>query len=221
MSSTSKTQINRLGERLKRGEVSEADLRELDAYRESFAEAYEEVVSTLRKATGLEPTGRPRKTPFAIIEKLHRESTLQLSRMQDVAGCRVVVADISEQDRVVELLTRAFGKAKIVDRRERPSHGYRAVHVIATARNKIVEIQVRTELQDLWAQQSEVMSDRTDPRIKYGGGDPDAQGLLLHNSKWIADIEKAEQELADRKARLVENMKGLNKIFEALPRRAN
>ena len=148
----SKAQIDRLGERLRKGGVSQDDLPELDAYRQSFAEAYEEVVATVRTATGLEPTGRDRKTPFSIIEKLRREKTMKLSQMQDIAGCRVIVPDVPEQSRVVELLTRAFAKQRtVIDRRQRPGHGYRAVHVIATAREKVVEVQVRTELQNRWA----------------------------------------------------------------------
>ena len=152
VTSPSKGQIDRLGERLKEGPVSEDDLRELDAYRESFTEAYSAVVTKIRSATGLEPTGRPRKTPFSILQKLRREKSMQLSRMQDIAGCRLVVAGVPEQDRLVGDLVHTFEKSTVVDRRERPSHGYRAVHVIARVADKAVEIQVRTELQNLWAQ---------------------------------------------------------------------
>jgi hypothetical protein len=44
-----KTQIDRLGDRLRKGNISEADLRLLDLYRRSFTEAYEIVVGTIRK----------------------------------------------------------------------------------------------------------------------------------------------------------------------------
>lgn len=44
----SKTQIDRLGDRLKKGNISEADLRLLDQYRRSFSEAYEVVVGAIR-----------------------------------------------------------------------------------------------------------------------------------------------------------------------------
>ena len=37
----SKTQIDRLGDRLRTGDISEADLRLLDSYRRSFTDAYE------------------------------------------------------------------------------------------------------------------------------------------------------------------------------------
>lgn len=197
MTSPSKGQIDRLGARLKEGLVSEDDLRELDAYRKSFTEAYDEVVAKIRSATGLEPTGRPRKTPFSILQKLRRERSMQLSRMQDIAGCCLVVAEVPEQDRLVGELVHAFEKATVVDRRQRPSHGYRAVHVIARVMHKAVEIQVRTELQNLWAQLSEVMSDVWDPAIKYGGGDALAQRLLAVTSGNIASLEGWEMILGE------------------------
>ena len=197
MTSPSKGQIDRLGERLKEGLVSEDDLRELDAYRESFTEAYDEVVAKIRSATGLEPTGRPQKTPFSILQKLRRERSMQLSRMQDIAGCRLVVAGAPEQDRLVEDLAHAFAKATVMDRRERPSHGYRAVHVIAWALDKAIEIQVRTELQNLWAQLSEVMSDVFDSAIKYGGGDANFQRALHLISDRIVPLEKLELVLGE------------------------
>ena len=82
-----------------------------------------------------------------------------MTQIQDIAGGRLVVSDIADQDGVVESLIQLFDVATVVDRREKPSHGYRAVHVIATSRNKLVEIQVRTELQHLWAELFKKFSD--------------------------------------------------------------
>jgi ppGpp synthetase/RelA/SpoT-type nucleotidyltranferase len=146
VASTSKTQVDLLGDRLRKDEISEDDLRRLDAYRSSFAEAYEEVVAAIRASTRLEPTGRSEKTNRSIIEKLRRE-TIRLSQMQDIAGCRLVVEDVKVQDEVVGRLKSIFAKAAIIDRRKQPSYGYRAVHIIPTVRGRPVEIQVRTEFQ--------------------------------------------------------------------------
>lgn len=66
---SSKTQIDKLGERLKAGGTTEADLRELDEYRRSFTAAYESVVSVVRDRLNLEPTGRLAKTTPSIIDK--------------------------------------------------------------------------------------------------------------------------------------------------------
>jgi hypothetical protein len=149
----------------------------LDDYRRAFGDAYEHVVSTIRRDLHLQPTGRPAKSTASIIEKLGRES-MRLSQMQDIAGCRVVVDSLSEQDEVLNSLKRAFAKIAVVDRRVKPSYGYRAVHVIVEASRKSVEIQVRTSHQHAWAEFSEKLSDTVDFRIKYGGGPPKVvQGL--------------------------------------------
>ena len=142
----SKTQIDRLGDRLREGRLEDADLRALDAYRRAFSEAYESVIQVIREEVGLEPTGRPAKSTKSIIDKLRRES-LRLSQMQDIAGCRVIVSDMRSQNEVAASLKRAFDHTSLVDRREHPSHGYRAVHLIVTNANRNVEVQIRTELQ--------------------------------------------------------------------------
>src|SRR5438046_10135081 len=86
----SKTQIDRLGDRLRGGDISEDDLRMLDHYRRSFSIAYEFVVGTIRNELGLEPTGRPAKSTTAIADKLLRES-IRLSQLQDIAGGRIIL----------------------------------------------------------------------------------------------------------------------------------
>lgn len=131
MSSLSKTSVDQLGERLRRGNVSEGDLRLLDTYRRSFSRSYEMVIATIRTTVGLAPTGRPAKSTTSITEKLQRE-TIRLTQMQDIAGCRLVVRDIEAQDATVEALKRVFSSLDVIDRRLHPSHGYRAVHLIAT-----------------------------------------------------------------------------------------
>jgi hypothetical protein len=82
-----------------------------------------------------------------------------------------------------------------MDRRMNSSHGYRAVHVIVMTQGVSVEIQVRTALQDLWAELSERLSDVVDSSIKYGGGDPEDRQWLLLISDSIAGWEELETRL--------------------------
>jgi putative GTP pyrophosphokinase len=218
-----KTQVDLLGDRLRKGNVSADDLRRLDEYRSSFADAYAETVALVRTSTGLEPTGRPAKSTTSIIKKLQRE-TIRLSQMQDIAGCRLVVEDILVQSQMVERLTGSLAKATVVDRRKQPSYGYRAVHVVPVVRNRPIEIQVRTELQHLWAQLSEGFSDALDPAIKYGGGEPGLQASLLALSKTVETIEDLEmrpgipESLARKLAEKKQQLKDTLGIFLNVPK---
>src|SRR5207253_11517716 len=118
---TSKAQIDRLGDLLKEDQETQEDLRMLDEFRWSFSPAYEMVIAVIRDKLGLQPTGRPEKSTSAISEKLKRES-IRLTQIQDIAGCRLILSDILEQDRVVSDSIRVLPAAKVVDRLISPSH---------------------------------------------------------------------------------------------------
>lgn len=107
------------------------------------------------------------KTTGPIIDKLRRKT--RLSSMQDIVGYRIV-GDLTlrQQDELVTELRKCFSDARVVDRRARPMHGYRAVHVIAQVDGFPVEIQVRTLPQDGWAQIMERYGDLYGREIRYG-----------------------------------------------------
>ncbi len=200
---SSRTQIDALGDRLKRGSPTDADVRLLDQYRRSFAGAYETVVRTLREHLDVEPTGRPAKSTTSIIEKLRRE-TIRLTQIQDIAGCRIVVVGIVEQDEVVDAIQTWFPSAVVVDRREAPSHGYRAMHVIVRVEDRPIEVQVRSALQHLWAEVSEKVSDTIDPGVKYGLGSEELQEPLLVLSNFVGEVEKSQLASAEQERQLRE-----------------
>lgn len=115
---------------------------------------------------GTHPTSRL-KTVGTIIDKLVRERT-RLGSMHDIAGVRIVEdVSLGGQDELVERILAQFG-GEVIDRRTHPSHGYRAVHVVVEVEGCLVEIQVRTALQNLWAQIMETMGDRIGRGIRYG-----------------------------------------------------
>lgn len=188
----SKSQVDKLGARLRAGTVSDEDLRTLDAFRRSFAQPYAHVVEVVRSQLGFEVTGRPAKSTKSIIDKLQRE-TIRLAQIQDIAGCRLVVDTVAEQDSVVGTIAKSFGSgATVVDRRLRPSFGYRAVHVIVHSSGKPIEVQVRTALQHLWAELTEKVSDIVDPGIKYGQSSHDIAKVLAEGSVAFAKFEEGE-----------------------------
>jgi len=184
----SKNAIDRLGDRL-RVSVTPDDLRMLDTHRLSFASAYEAVLHQVRVSYGLEVSGRPAKSTTAIIDKLKRES-IRLSQIQDIAGCRVVVPDITYQNALSEKLSALFADLTIFDRRKETSHGYRAIHVVVQIENRHIEIQIRTELQQLWAELSEKLADKFGIAVKYGDGSDEIQQRLETLSGRISFVEE-------------------------------
>jgi ppGpp synthetase/RelA/SpoT-type nucleotidyltranferase len=190
----SNTRIDRLGDRIRSGNIADKDLHLLNEYRRSFTPAYETVVEALQSTLKLEPAGRPAKSTRSISDKLRRES-LRLTQMQDIAGCRIIVSDVVAQDEVMGRVAQAFEEASVVDRRKSPSHGYRAVHAIVRQGAIPVEIQIRTELQHKWAQLSEKLSDVIDPSIKYGGGSDLLRSQLARLSENVGKVELLENRL--------------------------
>jgi Region found in RelA / SpoT proteins len=114
-------------------------------------------------------TGRLKNT-LTIREKLSR-STLRLSNIRDIIGCRVVVPNnIEVQDAVVRDIAMLIqsDRHKIIDRRVNSNNGYRAVHLELRRDEMICEIQVRTQLQDLWATTSEAFGEIVGRGFRYG-----------------------------------------------------
>lgn len=131
--------------------------------------------------------------------------------MQDIAGARVVVEKgLVQQNEVVQSITELFTNSRIIDRRVLPTHGYRAVHVVVTVDDCPVEIQIRTLIQDAWAQFLEKIADAWGRDIRYGGApiEPQApigrgtrQGLVeaaMRQSALFAEIEEFVARLHDQ-----------------------
>lgn len=200
MAQLTKSQVRALGERLARGPANRVDINLLEAFRASFEPAYEFVVGQLTNM-GYVPTGRSAKTTASIAAKVRRERT-NLWRMQDIAGCRIVVEDPISQALALLRVADALKTARVDDRRNRPSNGYRAVHVIVEHEGRHVEVQIRTNLQQAWAEACEKAADVFDSRIKYGEGPDDVLAALGDLSTLIGRVEVLEFSLRQTEIRL-------------------
>ena len=188
-------EFNRLGERLIASErPAEADLTDLARALISYQDALESAKGDLSEL-GFAPSGRV-KTTTTMLDKLRRTKGMELSRVQDLAGARIVVPDLTAQDAAKEKIRDFFAGrgagCRVVDRREDPRFGYKAVHLVVRVDGLFVEIQVRTELQDTWAQIVERLADRWGRGIRYGEqpADPDA---TVRSGTFVATRREAIQ----------------------------
>ncbi len=149
----------------------------------------------------VEVSQRLKRLP-TMLGKLVREPTMQLSTMQDIGGCRAVLASVDEIRRVERRLKRNRQPLRYYDyiTTPRPS-GYRGVHVIVAypdqdGTDRAIEMQLRTRTMHEWAITVERLSGRLDVDLKSGRGPREVLELLGAVSEAMA-IEEGGQVVPD------------------------
>lgn len=177
MAQFSRGEVDRLGGRLREAERrsrSAEDVALYVAWSTGYARAMQEVQAAIFERAveaSVEGTISARvKQIDSVAAKLRRMPTTRLSRLEDIAGCRIVVATTRDAER----LAGACSTLEITRQRnyrESPRNGYRALHLTVRASDgRPVEVQIRTEIEDLWANLAERCAALVDPDLKYGGG---------------------------------------------------
>jgi len=132
------------------------------------------------------------KRATSIIFKLKRKyegrnPTMNLSQMQDIAGCRAIVKDVETAKKIYnDYYLKGNLKHKRVGKKDYitfpKKDGYRSLHVVyeyksdkgKTDYNGLrVEVQIRSKLQHLWATAVETVDFFTRQAIKFSEGIPD------------------------------------------------
>ncbi|WFG43124.1 RelA/SpoT domain-containing protein [Pseudonocardia alni] len=208
---TSRKQLDKLGKRLATtGVLTDYDSDLFGEVLEFYQNLLDYVCDHLQSLE-LEPTSRV-KTTGTLIDKLQRERGIQLSRIQDLAGARVVIeGERVDQDLLVKEICGSFPHSSreptVIDRRSAPSGGYRAVHVILYPYDFPVEVQVRTELQDVWAQIFERVADQWGRQIRYGGApDPGTDTPLDAAERAVLEFRRKTIELLMRVSEQIDDL---------------
>lgn len=195
MAPPSRSAVRKAGSNVRahaRGELSEEKfehaLQVISSYREQFSNPLVIVNNGLRSfciSLGLPPevTQRLKKIP-TIIDKLSREPGLDLSRMQDIGGCRVVVQHLDDLRRLEARVRATWGERiireadYIVSPRE---SGYRALHIIVRWNDRPIEIQLRTRVMHDWAVTVESFSS-SEQNYKQDGHHPVQEFLKVFSA---------------------------------------
>lgn len=176
----------------------------LRAFRTQHQVPLTKVVMSARSVLATEglPVGvsqRLKKTP-TIIDKLRREPTLALSRMQDIGSCQVIVANIAEVRRVDERL-RALSSNRVVHSRdhivEPKASGYRSLHTVVERNGRMIETQLRTIVMHDWAVAVERLGGRAGIHLESGDGPHEAAECLRPASEATRQEQEGSEVSAD------------------------
>lgn len=122
----------------------------------------------------------------SIVGKIERFPTMNLYKMQDIGGCRLIADSIDEVYNSLNKYKNSRVRHKLVRETDyilNPKEsGYRSVHLVyqfhsdkkeTYNKNMFIEIQFRTQLQHIWATAVEMMGIYTKSNLKSSQGDKD------------------------------------------------
>ena len=229
----SRARIDRLGEAIKSGELNDVDQSVFSFLRSQWAELGNEISNRLTAEFGNDDFGVSLrlKNLETIRAKLLR-TTLRLSSLRDVVGARIVVNDglILQNESVLRSVA-LFGDyaVKIIERREFPSFGYRAVHVEVRQGLYLGEIQIRTSLQHEWARSMESLARLVSREVRYGGEpvvdtySPVVRNLLLNSYGNLVElgrrIELSEVRVLNDTVELFQGLITINSLVMEIERK--
>ena len=186
----SKSRVNRAGNAVRENSATIDDYLVIEEWRAAHRAVLNTFQAILRNRThGADITVAQRhKRQSTIFDKLSRLPEMQLARMDDVAGCRLIFKDIESLNK----FRRNFHKARFHHKRKNDpdkynyitnpkSTGYRGIHDVYSydvnseagkpLKGLLVEIQYRTGVQHAWATAVEVIGFITENQPKFEQGD--------------------------------------------------
>lgn len=213
----SKSRVNRAGENVRAGTPTEEDLAIIEEWRAAHRAVLNTFQATLRNRTrGTDVTVAQRhKRKRTIFDKLRRLPRMQLSRMDDVAGCRLIFRNIKE----LYAFRTKFHKARFNHTRRNDldkydyiktpkETGYRGIHDVyeydvrseagRSLAGLYVEIQYRTLVQHAWATAVELIGFVTESQPKFQEGDKRYESAMALASEILArGFEKSKGTFPD------------------------
>jgi putative GTP pyrophosphokinase len=203
----SKSRVNKAGDKLKNGTATIEDINVFDEWRSAHRFVLNSFQAMLRtKIKGSNITFAQRhKRKRTIIDKLSRIEGMQLARMDDIAGCRLIFSDIDSLYKFRENFNKSPFNHKLrnnIDKYDYLKHpkstGYRGIHDIyiydvRSKRNEElaglqIEIQYRTLIQHYWATTNEIIGFITESQPKFQRGDIRYQNAMKYASEILARV---------------------------------
>lgn len=233
MTTITKGEIDRVGGRLVEESPNEGDNSVLEYFRSihqhPMALFRHTIDRKLKKHTVEALVSQRLKRRPSIIRKLKIQKNMNLSRMQDIGGLRIVVKTIQEVDLIRDKIRKVeqhrsfkfiFSNEKDYIKNPKDS-GYRSIHMVYKYEKDVlpeekcrVEIQIRTQLQHSWATAVEVLGTCLSQPLKQSVGSQEYLDIFKKISKIFTGLENRDIDFALIKEveKSVETVKLLEKL---------
>jgi len=229
---TSRKQVRKAGEHLAKTKQGAAGRREplsvMANWRSAHAYPMHALLMFVRqKALQVDKdatTAQRLKRATSVLLKLERFPTMKLDRMQDIAGCRVIVRNQSIAKKLRTAIIKSRTKNELHAQKDyveepKPS-GYRGYHLIFKYQGRkrefnglFVEVQLRTRTQHAWATAVEVVGTFIGKSLKTGEGHVDWDKFFQMAA---AEFSYLEGEIAPSAETREKNRKELKKLSKSL-----
>ncbi len=186
----SKGKVNRAGDNIRNDTATLDDLKTIEEWRaahRAVLNTFQAILRTRTKGKAITVAQR-HKRRRTIFDKLLRLPGMQLARMDDIAGCRMIFKDITSLRKFRNEFHQARFNHKLrhdIDKYDYLLHpkstGYRGIHDIyeynvnssegKSLTGLYVEIQYRTKVQHAWATAVEIVGHITESQPKFQKGD--------------------------------------------------
>lgn len=143
---------------------------------------------------------RHKRAP-SIIGKLIRFPKMELSRMQDIGGCRAIVSTVEDVERLCSHIQASRTRNelhRVYNYIAEPKNsGYRGIHLTykyngekAEYKGYFVELQLRSQIQHAWATTVEIVDTFTNQALKSSKGTQEWQNFFRMASAEFAKLER-------------------------------
>jgi putative GTP pyrophosphokinase len=201
----SKSRVNRAGDNVRHECATADDLVAIDEWRAAHKVVLNTFQASLRNRTRNKNivVAQRHKRRNTIFNKLSRQPKMELSRMDDIAGCRLIFESVEDLNGFREEFHRARFKHKRKNDTDKYNYiirpkatGYRGIHDVYSYdvnskngelhKGLLVEIQYRTLVQHAWATAVEVIGFITENQPKFQQGDKRYEQCMALASEILA-----------------------------------